>query len=121
MFKKNSDGKFGTIEGVFIPNVLQMIGAILFLRLGWVLGHAGIVQMSAIITLSALLLFVTGLSLSAIVSNMRMSGGGAYFLISRALGIEFGSALGLLSCVAQLCSISLCVTGFALSLQEFFP
>ncbi len=121
MFKKNVDGKFGTMAGVFIPNVLQMIGVILFLRLGWVLGHAGIVQMSIIITLSALLLFITGLSLSAIVSNMRMSGGGAYYLISRALGIEFGSALGILSCISQLCSISLCVTGFSLSLYEFFP
>jgi amino acid transporter len=121
MFKKSADGKFGTLEGVFIPNVLQMIGVILFLRLGWVLGHAGIVQMSLIITLSALLLFITGLSLSAIVSNMKMSGGGAYYLISRALGIEFGSALGILSCISQLCSISLCVTGFSLSLHEFFP
>jgi amino acid transporter len=121
MFKKSVDGKFGTLAGVFIPNVLQMIGVILFLRLGWVLGHAGIAQMSIIITLSALLLFITGLSLSAIVSNMKMSGGGAYYLISRALGIEFGSALGVLSCISQLCSISLCVTGFSLSLYEFFP
>jgi len=77
--------------------------------------------MSIIITLSALLLFVAGMSLSAIVSNMKMSGGGAYYLISRALGIEFGSALGILSCISQLCSISLCVTGFSLSLYEFFP
>jgi amino acid transporter len=121
MFRKNADGKFGTLKGVFIPNVLQMIGVILFLRLGWVLGHAGIFQMSIIITLSALLLFITGLSLSTIVSNMKMSGGGAYYLISRALGIEFGSALGVLSCIAQVCSISLCVTGFSLSLYEFFP
>lgn len=121
MFKKNTDGKFGTLQGVFIPNVLQMIGVILFLRLGWVLGHVGIVQMSIIITISALLLFITGLSLAAIVSNMRMSGGGAYYLISRALGIEFGSALGILSCISQLCSIALCVTGFSLSLHEFFP
>lgn len=119
--KKQSDGKFGTIRGVFIPNVLQMIGVILFLRLGWVLGHVGIFEMSIIITLSALLLFITGLSLSAIVSNMKMRGGGAYYLISRALGIEFGSSLGILSCISQLCSISLCVTGFSLSLYEFFP
>lgn len=121
MIKKYGDGKFGTFEGVFIPNVLQMIGVILFLRLGWVLGHTGVVEMSVIITLSALLLFVTGLSLSSIVSNMKMSGGGAYYLISRALGIEFGSALGVLSCISQLCSISLCVTGFSLSLYEFYP
>lgn len=121
MFKTANDGKFGTLQGVFIPNVLQMIGVILFLRLTWVLGHAGMAQMGVIITLSAIILFITGLSLAAIVSNMRMQGGGSYYLVSRALGIEFGSAIGILSCVSQLCSIALCTTGFAVSLYEFIP
>jgi amino acid transporter len=121
MIKKSTDGKFGTFEGVIVPNILQMIGVILFLRLGLVLGQVGIFQMSMIITLSALLLFITGLSLAGIVSNMKMSGGGAYYLISRSLGIEFGGAIGILSCLSQLCSISLCVTGFSLSINEFFP
>lgn len=121
MNRKIADGKFGTIEGVIIPNILQMIGVILFLRLGLVLGHVGIFPMSMIITSSALLLFITGLSLAGIVSNMKMSGGGAYYLISRSLGIEFGGAIGILSCLSQLCSISLCVTGFSLSINEFFP
>lgn len=121
MFKKNQDGKFGTLQGVLIPNILQMVGAILFLRLGFVLGNVGIGTMSAVISLSALILFLTGFSLTAIVTNMRMHGGGAYYLISRSLGIEFGSALGILSCTAQLCSIALCTTGFAVSLQELFP
>jgi amino acid transporter len=120
MTRKLADGKFGTIEGVIIPNILQMIGVILFLRLGLILGHVGIFQMSIIITASALLLFITGLSLAGIVSNMKMSGGGAYYLISRSLGIEFGGAIGILSCMSQLCSISLCVTGFSLSVNEFF-
>lgn len=121
MFKSSPDGKFGTLQGVFIPNILQMIGVILFLRLGWVLGHAGIFQMSVIISMSALILSITGLSLAAIVSNMRMQGGGSYYVISRALGIEFGSAIGILSCISQMCSIALCVTGFALSIHEFLP
>lgn len=121
MFKNPSDKKFGTIQGVLIPNILQMIGAILFFRLGYVLGHCGIYEMAIIITLSALLLFITALSLGSIVSNMKMSGGGAYFLISRSLGIEFGSAIGILSLISQLCSITLCVTAFSLSLYEFFP
>lgn len=119
--KQESDGKFGTIKGVFIPNVLQMIGVILFLRLGVVLGHAGIAQMTIIISLSALLLFLTALSLGSIVSNMRMEGGGSYYLVSRALGAEFGTAIGILGAVTQLCSTALCVTGFAISLQEFLP
>lgn len=119
--RSGSDGKFGTIKGVLIPNILQMIGVILFMRLGWVLGHVGLMEMGVIITISASLLLVTGISLAAIVSNMKMGAGGAYYLISRALGIEFGSAIGLLILISQLCSIALCVTGFSLSLQEFFP
>lgn len=120
-FKSDSSGKFGTVQGVLIPNILQMIGVILFMRLGWVLGHVGIFQMASIISLSACILFLTGLSLTAIVSNMRVRGGGAYYLISRALGVEFGSAIGVLLCVSSLCSTALCTTGFSLSLHEFFP
>lgn len=121
LFQSENDGKFGTIKGVFIPDVLQMIGVILFMRLGFVLGHVGILKMSSIIILSALLLTVTGFSLTAIVTNMKMRGGGAYYLISRSLGIEFGSAIGILMCISQLCSIALCVSGFSLSLHEFLP
>ncbi|MCI5052011.1 MAG: amino acid permease [Simkaniaceae bacterium] len=116
-----SGSKLGTIKGVFLPNILQMIGVILFMRLGWVLGHVGMFNMSMIITLSSSLLFVTALSLTAIISNMKVEGGGAYYLISRILGIEFGSAIGILITIAQHASIALCVSGFSVSLKEFFP
>lgn len=121
IFKSEKDGKFGTIKGVYIPNVLQMIGVILFMRLGWILGHVGIFTMSIIITLSSILILLTSLSMTAIVSNMKMKGGGAYYIISRSLGIEFGSAIGVLQCVSQICSVVLCVTGFCLSINEIFP
>lgn len=121
IFQSSTSGKFGTIKGVLIPNILQMIGVILFMRLGWVLGSVGLVKMSMIITLSACLLFATGLSLTAIVSNMKMRAGGSYYIISRSLGMRFGSAIGILILISQLCSIALCVTGFSLSFYEFFP
>lgn len=121
IFSKRADRGLGTIKGVFIPNILQMIGVILFMRLGWIVGHVGIVNMSAIIGLSSFLLLLTSLSMTSIVSNMRIGGGGAYYLISRMLGVEFGSAIGLLLCLAQHASIALCVTGFSISVQEFLP
>lgn len=120
-FKTETDGKFGTIKGVYIPNVLQMIGVILFMRLGWILGHVGMFTMGFVISLSSLLILMTSLSMTAIVSNMKMKGGGAYYLISRSLGVEFGSAIGVLQCISQHCSIALCVTGFSLSVHEIFP
>lgn len=116
-----SDGKFGAFQGVLVPNILMMVGVILFMRVGWVLGHVGIVQTAVIMTMTLILLLATSLSLTAIVSNMKIRAGGAYYLVSRTLGIEFGSAIGVLIFICQLCSIALCVTGFSLSLKEFYP
>ena len=121
LFIPSEEQKLGTLMGVFIPNILQMVGVILFMRLGWILGQVGITQMTLIISLSSLLLLITSLSLTATVSNMKMEGGGSYYLISRTLGIEFGSAIGILFSISQLISIALCISGFALSLQEFLP
>jgi amino acid transporter len=121
LFRSETDGKFGTIKGVYIPDVLQMIGVILFMRLGWILGHVGMVTMGSIIVLSSTLILLTSLSMTAIVSNMKIKGGGSYYIISRSLGVEFGGAIGVLQCVSQLCSIALCVTGFSLSIHEVFP
>jgi amino acid transporter len=121
LFRSQTDGKFGTIKGVYIPNVLQMIGVILFMRLGWILGHVGMFTMGSVITLSSTLILLTSLSMTMIVTNMKMKGGGSYYLISRSLGIEFGSAIGVLQCISQLCSIALCTTGFSLSVSEILP
>ena len=44
---------------------------------------------------------ITALSLSAIATNTRVKGGGAYYLISRSLGVEFGGAIGVVFYLAQ--------------------
>lgn len=120
-FKKSKTPGLGVISGVFLPNILQMVGVILFMRLSWILGHVGIWQMGAIITLSSSLLLITSFSITSIVTNMKIGGGGTYYIISRSLGIEFGSAIGILLCISQITSIALCSSGFALSLHEFLP
>ncbi len=121
LFKKNKEAGLGVITGVFLPNILQMIGVILFMRLSWILGHIGIWKMGAIITLSSTLLLITSLSITSIVTNMKIGGGGTYYIISRSLGIEFGSAIGILLCISQITSIALCSSGFALSFHEVLP
>jgi len=115
------EAKMGTFNGVFLPSILQMIGVLLFMRLGWILGCVGLPNMLTIITLSSTILLVTAFSISSIVSNMKVGSGGAYYIISRILGIEFGSAIGILLCLSQIASIAICISGFALSIQEFFP
>ena len=120
-FFKKKDPYLGTISGVYMPNVLQMLGVILFLRLGWITGHVGIAPMLFIITACSSILLITGFSMTSIVTNLKMGSGGCYYLISRSLGIEFGTALGILLCCSQMVSIALCVSGFVSSLKELAP
>lgn len=115
------DFKIGTFKGVFLPSLLQMIGVIMFMRLGWILGHVGMLKMFFIITMSSSLLFLTSLSMTSIVSNMKMGTGGSYYIISRMLGVSLGSAIGILLFIGQHASIALCVSGFVLSLKSILP
>ena len=58
----------------------------IFLRISWVVGQAGVLQASAIVLLASFVTFITALSTSAICTNGEVKGGGAYYLISRSLG-----------------------------------
>ncbi|MDB4480862.1 amino acid permease, partial [bacterium] len=98
--------------GVFTPCTLTILGVIMFLRFGYVVGHAGILETLVIIGAATLITLLTTLSLSAIVTNTEVKGGGAYFLISRSLGAEFGGAIGLVFFVAQAISVAMYVIGF---------
>lgn len=88
--------KFGWIIGVLIRCVLNIFGVMLFLRLSWVTGQAGIGLACLIILISTIVTVVTSLSMSAICTNGEVKGGGTYYLISRSLGPEFGGAIGLI-------------------------
>ncbi len=90
----NTAARFGTIEGVFTPCTLTILGVIMFLRFGYCVGQAGVRHAIAIVLVSKAITALTALSLSAISTNARPEGGGAYYLISRSLGVEFGSAIG---------------------------
>ena len=70
--------------------LLNIWGVMLFIRLSWVTGQAGIGLATVIILLSAMVTVITTLSMSAICTNGEVKGGGAYYLISRSLGPEFG-------------------------------
>ena len=71
----------------------------LFIRLSWVVGQAGIGFGSIIILLSTVVTVVTTLSMSAICTNGEVKGGGAYYLISRSLGPEFGMSINTCTCM----------------------
>jgi amino acid transporter len=109
--------RLGTFSGVFVPNILTILGVILFMRAGWVVGHAGLLQALLILLIANSITLMTAMSLSAVATNTKVEGGGAYHLISRSLGIEIGGGIGVPFFLAQAISVAFYVTGFVESLN----
>ncbi len=114
--------RFGTFAGVFTPNILTILGLILFLRMEYVVGQAGLGGALVIILIANSISLLTGLSLSAIATNMTVRAGGNYYIISRSLGLEIGGAIGIPLYLSQAISVAFYVIGFteALLAVEFF-
>ncbi|MBI9080445.1 MAG: amino acid permease [Pseudodesulfovibrio sp.] len=116
----NNKNKFGTFEGVFTPCTLTILGVIMFLRLGNVVGESGFINAIIILAAAKVITILTTISLSAISTNTRVKGGGAYFMISRSLGVEFGTAIGCFFFLAQAISVSMYVIGFTEAFMATF-
>lgn len=112
-----SKGRFGTVAGVLVPNILTILGLILFLRSGWVVGQAGLLLALVIVLLSNVITLFTGLSLSAIATSMHVKTGGNYYMISRSLGLEIGGAIGVPLFLSQAISVAFYVIGFTEALR----
>ena len=117
MSSKNDIAKggygFGAFQGVFTPSILTIIGVVMYLRFGWMLGNVGLATSLLIVTMGSTITLLTGLSISALATNMRVKGGGAYFILSRSLGLEAGAALGIPLALSQTVCVSFYVAGFA--------
>ncbi|KAM7370183.1 hypothetical protein PAMP_011457 [Pampus punctatissimus] len=87
--------QMGTFMGVYLPCLQNILGVILFLRLTWIVGTAGILESLAIVALCCSCTMLTAISMSAIATNGVVPAGGSYYMISRSLGPEFGGAVGL--------------------------
>jgi amino acid transporter len=116
-----SRARFGTFGGVFTPTVLTILGIILFLRLGWIVGQAGLIGSIVIILIGSSISLITGFSLSSIATNMHVRTGGAYYMISRTLGIEIGGAIGIPLYFSQAISVAFYIIGFSEAFTSTFP
>ncbi|MEX2607310.1 MAG: amino acid permease, partial [Kiritimatiellia bacterium] len=116
-----SPPRFGTFGGVFTPCTLTILGVIMFLRFGEVVGQAGIMHALFIVMAAKAITLLTAFSLSAIATNTRVRGGGAYFMISRTLGVAPGGAIGLVLYLAQSVSVAMYVIGFTEAFAATFP
>ncbi len=113
--------KFGTFGGVFTPTLLTILGVIMYLRLGWVVGNAGLLGTWLIIIISFGITLCTALSMSAITTNIRIGAGGAYAIVSQALGLEVGGSLGIPRYVSQGLAVTMYIFGFREGWLGIFP
>ena len=116
-----SEAGLGTFGGVYTPSILTILGVIMYLRFGWVLGHAGLINTLLIVTVSTGITLLTALSIAEIATDQVVRTGGAYYMISRSLGIEIGGAVGIPLFFAQAFSVALYTLGFAESVSLIFP
>ena len=121
MEKTTTLKKFGTFGGVFTPTLLTIIGVIMYLRLGWVVGNAGLLGAWLIIILSFTITLTTALSMSSITTNIKIGAGGAYAIISQSLGLEIGGSLGIPRFVSQGLAVTMYIFGFREGWLTIFP
>lgn len=112
--------KFGTFGGVFTPSILSILGVIMFLRLPWIVGQAGLWSTLGIILVAHVISLSTGLSVASVATNKRVGIGGVYYIISRTLGLPIGGTMGMALFIGLSLSISLYLIGFSESFLTYF-
>jgi len=113
--------KFGTFLGVFTPSVLTILGVIMYLRFGWVVANVGLGGTILIVLICNAIALTTGLSASAVATNMPLGAGGEYYLISRSLGLTIGGAIGIPLFLCRILSLTLYCFGLAEAVGMFWP
>ncbi|WP_456438264.1 amino acid permease [Psychroserpens sp.] len=112
--------KFGTFAGVFTPSVLTILGVIMYMRLGWVVGNAGLIGAIVIIIIAHGIAVTTGLSISSVATDKKIGAGGIYYVLSRSMGIPIGGSIGIALFIGTAFSIALYLIGFAESFNAYF-
>jgi amino acid transporter len=112
--------KFGTFAGVFTPSILTILGVIMYMRLGWVVGNAGLLGAIIIIVIAHVIAVTTGLSISSVATDKKIGAGGVYYVLSRSMGIPIGGSIGIALYVGTAFSIALYLIGFAESFNGYF-
>jgi len=115
--RKPSKANFGTLP-VFMTTISTILGAILFLRFGYSVGHMGLLGTLGIILISHMVTLPTALAVSEIATNQKVEGGGLYYIISRSFGINIGASIGVTLYLAQAISIAFYIIACA---EAFTP
>ncbi|MBZ0264202.1 amino acid permease, partial [bacterium] len=117
---KSAGHGFGTAP-VFLAAISTILGAILFLRFGYAVGHAGLLGAIAIVLIGHAVTIPTALAVSEIATNLKVEGGGEYFIISRSFGATVGGTIGLSLYLSQAVSVAFYLIAFAEAFRPLFP
>ena len=110
---------FGTAP-VFLASISTILGAILFLRFGYAVGHTGLWGTMMIIVIGHAVTIPTVLAVSEVATNRRVAGGGAYFIISRSFGTTIGGSIGIALYLSQAISVAFYLVAFAEAFEPIF-
>jgi len=116
--KQNVRGHgFGTAP-VFLAAISTILGAVLFLRFGYAVGHTGVVGCLLIILIGHAITIPTAMAIAEIATNLKVEGGGEYFIISRSFGSIVGGTIGISLYFSQAISVAFYMIAFA---EAFTP
>ena len=111
---------FGTMP-VFLAAISTILGAIMFLRFGYAVGHTGLIGALGIVLLGHLVTIPTALAIAEIATNRRVEGGGEYFIISRSFGTTIGGVIGISLYLSQAVSVAFYMIAFAEAARPLAP
>ncbi len=114
-----NQNKFGTAP-VFFTAISTILGAILFLRFGYSVGTVGLGGTLIIVLIGHAVTIPTAMALSEIATNIKVEGGGAYYIISRSFGLVIGSTIGIALYLSQAISVAFYVIAFTEAFTPFF-
>jgi amino acid transporter len=110
--KKSSKGYgFGT-SPVFLAAINTILGAILFLRFGYATANVGVTGVFLLVALGHIITIPTALAISEIATNLKVEGGGEYFMISRSFGPMLGGTIGISLYFSQAISVAFYMVAF---------
>lgn len=90
------------------------------MRLGWVVGNAGLIGAIVIIVIAHVIAVTTGLSVSSVATDKKIGAGGIYYVLSRSMGVPIGGSIGIALYVGTAFSIALYLIGFSESFNAYF-
>lgn len=111
---------FGTMP-VFLAAISTILGAVMFLRFGYAVGHVGLLGSVGIIVLGHMVTIPTALAIAEIATNRKVEGGGEYFIISRSFGTTIGSVIGVSLYMSQAISVAFYMIAFAEAFTPLVP